>query len=380
MAIHFVCPYGHRLKVPDHRAGKRGRCPTCQQRVIVPVPNPIPSGREKRDWDASAADRIELDDAPSGPTLPAAPESNVEIESAPEAAPSAISKAESSSPPSPSQPGSSRIVADIALPEELVASSLSPSPPPPKQSISASSALPEVPAAEAQTPFPPMADTTFPPPPPPPPPLVPLPQQSLMQTESTPAADVSIEISTARPGFEAAPVSAAAPNEVGVGRSMPRWIAWADEKLIARVYRANPQQIETAYWLAVVLMFVIVFAAAPSLAYLQLDQAPGWAQIMLLLAGMQLAYAVWLMIVPDWSSVRIGMWVFGVSAAVYGAGMGLFALSSQGSPPLGLTASTASASGWCGAIVLVLGLLSYACGQVSSNWRRADLTASRRTV
>jgi len=28
----------------------------------------------------------------------------------------------------------------------------------------------------------------------------------------------------------------------------------------------------------------------------------------------------------------------------------------------------------------VLGLLSYACGQVSSNWRRADLTASSRTV
>lgn len=182
------------------------------------------------------------------------------------------------------------------------------------------------------------------------------------------------------PDFGAAPLSAAGSNEGGVARSRPRWIAWADEELIARSYRANPQQIETAYWLAVVLVFVIVFAAAPSLAFLQLDEAPAWAQVMLLLAGMQLAYAVWLMIVPDWSSVRIGMWVFGISAAVYAAGMGLFALSSRGPPPLGLTASAGSASGWCGAIVLVLGLLSYACGQVSSNWRRADLTTSRRTA
>jgi len=52
MAIHFLCPFGHKLVVPDHRAGKKGRCPTCYQRVIVPVPNPMPSGKDKKDWDA----------------------------------------------------------------------------------------------------------------------------------------------------------------------------------------------------------------------------------------------------------------------------------------------------------------------------------------
>ncbi len=52
MSIHFLCPFGHRLVVPDHRAGKKGRCPTCYQRVIVPVPNPAPSGKDKKDWDA----------------------------------------------------------------------------------------------------------------------------------------------------------------------------------------------------------------------------------------------------------------------------------------------------------------------------------------
>jgi hypothetical protein len=45
--IHFYCPLGHRLVVPDDRAGKKGRCPSCQQRVFVPVPNPEPSRRLK---------------------------------------------------------------------------------------------------------------------------------------------------------------------------------------------------------------------------------------------------------------------------------------------------------------------------------------------
>lgn len=47
MAIHFYCPLGHRLVVPDERAGKKGRCPLCRQLVIAPVPNPQPSGRPK---------------------------------------------------------------------------------------------------------------------------------------------------------------------------------------------------------------------------------------------------------------------------------------------------------------------------------------------
>jgi hypothetical protein len=47
MPIHFYCPLGHRLAVPDDRAGKKGRCPICHQRVYVPEPDPKPSSREK---------------------------------------------------------------------------------------------------------------------------------------------------------------------------------------------------------------------------------------------------------------------------------------------------------------------------------------------
>lgn len=36
MAIEFVCPNGHPLKVKDSLAGKMGLCPVCKVRVAVP--------------------------------------------------------------------------------------------------------------------------------------------------------------------------------------------------------------------------------------------------------------------------------------------------------------------------------------------------------
>jgi hypothetical protein len=63
MAIHFYCPLGHRLVVPDERAGKKGRCPACHQLVIAPVPNPLPSGKPKEPSPLDhATNDFELDD------------------------------------------------------------------------------------------------------------------------------------------------------------------------------------------------------------------------------------------------------------------------------------------------------------------------------
>ena len=59
MPIRFYCPLGHRLVVPDERAGKKGCCPQCQQKVYVPVANPQMRSGLKQPF----ADRtIELDD------------------------------------------------------------------------------------------------------------------------------------------------------------------------------------------------------------------------------------------------------------------------------------------------------------------------------
>ncbi len=63
MTIRFLCPLGHPLAVPDNRAGKKGRCPVCRQRVYIPHP---PSGPSLSDDDvaellADSADDEDLD-------------------------------------------------------------------------------------------------------------------------------------------------------------------------------------------------------------------------------------------------------------------------------------------------------------------------------
>jgi hypothetical protein len=361
MSIQFLCPYGHRLIVPDHRAGKRGRCPKCRQRVIVPVPDPVPSGREKREWNAAAKDRIELDESP-----PAA------VQTAPPAAGAAPATFAAEPAASDSEP----MVNEIVLPESL---DIAEEPPHVAQGEIPAPPITAHPAAPPAPPSPPAATRSaaampqIPPPPPPrtPRPSTPAPPEAPLETPpvAPPATSVA-PLSVEEPAEPMTAAASSAPDHGGLSPPTSRWICPADEESVQRAYRANPQQLEITYWLAVVLLFVIVFAAAPSLTYLQLDRAPPWAQIMLLIAGVQVAYTVWLIILPDWSSVWVGMWVFGVSAALYAGGMGLFAMSDQA--PLGVSGSTASATAWCGAITLVLGLLSYACGQVCVNWRRAD--------
>lgn len=38
MSIRFKCPNGHEINVKDKYAGMTGLCPTCQTRVLVPIP------------------------------------------------------------------------------------------------------------------------------------------------------------------------------------------------------------------------------------------------------------------------------------------------------------------------------------------------------
>jgi hypothetical protein len=49
MSIHFVCPRGHKLSVPDDRAGKQGRCPVCNQRLFIPERRPDGASDPKED-------------------------------------------------------------------------------------------------------------------------------------------------------------------------------------------------------------------------------------------------------------------------------------------------------------------------------------------
>ncbi|HJT32693.1 MAG TPA: hypothetical protein VJ783_11685 [Pirellulales bacterium] len=131
------------------------------------------------------------------------------------------------------------------------------------------------------------------------------------------------------------------------------------------MYRPTARQLEATYWLASLLPFAIVLCAAPAVGHLRLNAAPSWAQIMLLMAGAQLAYAVWLALLPDYSTLQVGTCLFAASAAL--EALGLIAVLS-GAAWLNLDVGSAGPAVWCVGCLLIMAGLSYACARVGHRW------------
>jgi hypothetical protein len=290
MAIHFLCPLGHRLKVPDDRAGEMGHCPVCGQRLIVPMLSSA-AGLAQAAPGLADSGGIEVDDA-DRPLDPAVP-----------------------MPPPP--PGSSMVAAIAAPP-----------------------------------PLPVVVDSLI------------RPSFATDGLARTSGEDIS-----ARPSAKPLAKSVAT-------RPAVRWATWApsDNLEAFAVYHANPRQIEILYWTACLLPFAAVFCAAPALPHLQFIGAPIWAQATLCLLVLQLAYSTWLALLPDWSTVRVGQFLFGGSAVL--DLLGMIAVSIAGEPwlsALGLAGARWTAVAWCGLAMVIGALSSAACWWVVSHLRQPSL-------
>ena len=49
MGIRFYCPNGHKLNIKEKLAGKRGICPQCGVKLLIPLKSTRPSSREERE-------------------------------------------------------------------------------------------------------------------------------------------------------------------------------------------------------------------------------------------------------------------------------------------------------------------------------------------
>jgi hypothetical protein len=311
MSIHFVCPLGHKLKVPDDRAGKPGKCPVCHQRVFVPQIelDAAEGGVEATEVDLGTAAPSEASEVRASPVLEfegwaTEPEGAAEL--AQEAVMGREAETRSASPISP------------AVPSALVAV---PSPPP----------LPANPSPAAEVP-------------------------PTLASPSTPLGEGRWQTGEAR--------------TEEVRRAPVRWLTWQKSDCLEgyAILRPDPRQLEIAYWLASLLPFAAAFCAAPALPHLQFIGAPGWAQFMLCVAVLHLAYAAWLAALPDASTVRIGMYLFAASAAAYLVAAGLCVLSHSPLSSLGLSALRWPAAAWCGLAFVVTSVASGACGWVARYW------------
>lgn len=137
-------------------------------------------------------------------------------------------------------------------------------------------------------------------------------------------------------------------------------------------YQPDPGKLQTLYMLAAALVGLTIFTAVPALPHLNLSEAPNWARVVLLMCTFQLLYIAWMVSLPDWSTVWIGMVVFAVVAAAYGVIWALVAFTPAARPIsfLDLENVRSRAAGWSFAVLLLTTLLTYACGRFSGRWRR----------
>jgi hypothetical protein len=373
MSIAVTCPSGHLLKIADNMAGRAGRCPICREIVNVPA--------LRRSADADQSTLAGGSRLGRGPANPAAPPSNV----------SPVKTPPTKTPPSDAPPAA--VSPDPAAADTvLMPLSLGDMPMPDDFPFAGqqSAAEPESPVmAEPDL----MAQT------------LPLPTAELIPKRSAGAPDPAHEI-----GFDTAghkgkivgswkvlgdveppyiPESAlkrGAGAAVGTTSALvqtspplpavrPTVSTTGNKKgdiLVFQKSRMSPFFVRaTVYRIAAGLVFVSVFSMWPALRYWDLGVAPGWARGVLLVAILQLAYAAWLVSIPDWASLWSTMFVLAIVATLYGTAAAMtLATPMEHEPPLGLQSVRHAAPGWCFCVMLLTISAAYLCGHAAQRIRR----------
>lgn len=140
----------------------------------------------------------------------------------------------------------------------------------------------------------------------------------------------------------------------------------------ANTYRPDKDRIQAIRWLAFLSASAAAFGSVPAWKHLNLEIAPGWARVAMLLAVLQGFYIIWMLATPDWSSVWVVALVFALIATIYGAATVVALATPLDRPlPLDMEALRRSAPRWCGSVLLVNGLFAYLCGNSSLRWRRS---------
>jgi hypothetical protein len=157
----------------------------------------------------------------------------------------------------------------------------------------------------------------------------------------------------------------------------------ATDTLPVRGYEHSAEKRWTVYQLGAILILAAVFGAVPAvldvIAHFQAIESPGvsrWAWALLLASVIQLAYAVYLFQLPDWSSVWTVSIVLLVFATAYAMLLGLLMLADNQSQVvqfLELADARAGhkATGWCLIMLSICSLLAYFCGRTGARWHHA---------
>lgn len=154
-----------------------------------------------------------------------------------------------------------------------------------------------------------------------------------------------------------------------------RWLLWQPvrtEEEQAAGYFAERDKVQAVRVLAIAQVVLALFSAGPALSHLNLATAPAWAKVLLVAAGFQIAYAVWMALLADWSTVWVTMAVWAVTAAGYGLFWTVITFTAIGEPIelLDIDPVRGKAGGWCLAMLIFSGIMTGICGRLAARWRR----------
>lgn len=186
---------------------------------------------------------------------------------------------------------------------------------------------------------------------------------------STPTSPVPpstpLPVGIALPTASTPPVEATAPSSADTG-APPAAIAWQD------AYRAEPDKFPLVVWLALGLGLVAMFGATPAMLHFRAQPAPTWVWLAMFAAVLQGLFIVWMVVTPDWATLRVVTLFFLLVALGYGL-VTLRALGASLDEPLpwGLDSVRPWAPRWCASVLLITTLGAYLCGHLSVRWRRA---------
>jgi hypothetical protein len=168
-----------------------------------------------------------------------------------------------------------------------------------------------------------------------------------------------------------APIAAAAIQPIAESAAtMPKLRAWSVEGV--RGYRPESSRVHAVYFLAIGIVLMTCLQLAPAVSRLNPSTAPTWVRWLLMLSLVQLAYAMWMVSFPDWSTVRTTMFALAAVATLYGVALGIATVTPpEKSLPFDLNDVRDKVRLWCGAVLLLLGLLTYICGRIAFRWRKA---------
>ncbi len=250
--------------------------------------------------------------------------------------------------------------ADFARPDPAEASDTAPldEPRPPQSFTPPASSESDEPRPPESFAAPPPVDPT------PAPPSEPRPPRSF----NAPAAEPPpVELSASEP-----PPPVAKPGGASADADRPASVEFSTKPLQTRsdtIYRLPAENVRIVYVLAMVQAVLTIVVAAPALQHLGLRAVPGWAWIVLLLAALELLYVLWVVSLPDWSTVWLGALVFGLTAGVHALGFALCVTTAVENRPLGLDRLSSVTTGWCGTIAILCAGMAAACVWISSPWR-----------